>query len=236
MRRLATRLEGPLLIEPVVHGDARGFFLETYRAHGLAELGVHDEFVQDNHSRSRARACCAACTSSPARPSSCAARAARSSTWSWTSGPARPSFGRWEAVPLDDEAHHQLYVPDGFAHGFCVLSEVADVIYKVSTYYDPASESGFRFDDPEVGIELAGGARAGGVGPRPRGAAAERAQPRRLSSPRARSDALEHQRVERGPVGQHARRPRGPTTAIVSSIGSAARPATSATASSAPSR
>ncbi|MET0810718.1 MAG: dTDP-4-dehydrorhamnose 3,5-epimerase, partial [Thermoleophilaceae bacterium] len=63
------------------------------------------------------------------------------------------SFGRWEGVRLDDEAHCQLYVPDGFAHGFCVLSEVADVVYKVSTYYDPAAESGFRFDDPDVGIK-----------------------------------------------------------------------------------
>jgi dTDP-4-dehydrorhamnose 3,5-epimerase len=67
--------------------------------------------------------------------------------------PGSHSFGQWEAFTLDDETHRQLYVPDGFAHGFCVTSEVADVVYKVSTYYDPAVESGFRFDDPEVGIE-----------------------------------------------------------------------------------
>jgi dTDP-4-dehydrorhamnose 3,5-epimerase len=71
--------------------------------------------------------------------------------------PGSSSFGSWEGFRLDDETHHQLYVPDGFAHGFCVLSEVADVVYKVSTYYDPAAETGFRFDDPEVGIEWPAG-------------------------------------------------------------------------------
>ena len=64
-----------------------------------------------------------------------------------------PSFGRWEGFELSDTNGRQLYCPDGFAHGFCVLSDVADVVYKVSTYYDPAAESGFRYDDPEVGIE-----------------------------------------------------------------------------------
>jgi dTDP-4-dehydrorhamnose 3,5-epimerase len=67
--------------------------------------------------------------------------------------PGSASFGHWEGYELDDERHHHLYVPDGFAHGFCVLSETADVIYKCSAYYDPAAESGFRFDDPEVGIK-----------------------------------------------------------------------------------
>ena len=64
-----------------------------------------------------------------------------------------PTFGRWEGYELGDTNHRQLLVPDGFAHGFCVLSELADVTYKVSSYYDAATEGGFRFDDPEVGIE-----------------------------------------------------------------------------------
>jgi dTDP-4-dehydrorhamnose 3,5-epimerase len=67
--------------------------------------------------------------------------------------PGSATFGGWEAAELDDREHRQLYVPDGFAHGFCVLSDEADVIYSCSAYYDPARESGFRFDDPEVGIE-----------------------------------------------------------------------------------
>jgi dTDP-4-dehydrorhamnose 3,5-epimerase len=68
-----------------------------------------------------------------------------------------PQFGAWEAFTLDDSEHHQLYVPDGFAHGFCVLSELADVAYKISAYYDAERESGFAFDDPAVGIEWPSG-------------------------------------------------------------------------------
>jgi dTDP-4-dehydrorhamnose 3,5-epimerase len=156
MRRLETRLEGPVLIEPVPHGDARGFFAETYRKGLFAELGVGDEFVQDNHSRSR-RGVLRGMHFQPGQAK--LVRCARGAIVDVIADirPGSPSFGSWEAFPLDDEAHHQLYVPDGFAHGFCVTSEVADVVYKVSTYYDPAAEAGFRFDDPEVGIEWPAG-------------------------------------------------------------------------------
>jgi dTDP-4-dehydrorhamnose 3,5-epimerase len=152
MRRLETQLEGPVLIEPVVHGDARGFFQETYRRNVFAELGVSDEFVQDNHSRS-GRGVLRGMHFQPGQ--SKLVRCARGSIVDVVVDirPGSPAFGRWEAFPLDDEANRQLYVPDGFAHGFCVTSELADVVYKVSTYYDAAGESGFRFDDPEVGIE-----------------------------------------------------------------------------------
>jgi dTDP-4-dehydrorhamnose 3,5-epimerase len=156
MRRLETRLEGPVLIEPTVHGDARGFFVETYRANVLAELGVHDEFVQDNHSRSRL----GVLRGMHFQPGQAKlVRCARGAIVDVIVDirPGSPSFGSWEAFELDDERGHQLYVPDGFAHGFCVTSELADVVYKVTTYYDPASESGFRFDDPEVGIEWPAG-------------------------------------------------------------------------------
>jgi dTDP-4-dehydrorhamnose 3,5-epimerase len=156
MRRLQTRLEGPVLIEPVSHGDARGFFCETYRKNVLAELGVHDEFVQDNHSRSRL----GVLRGMHFQPGQAKlVRCARGAIVDVIVDirPDSPAFGSWEAFPLDDETHHQLYVPDGFAHGFCVTSDVADVIYKVSSYYDPAAESGFRFDDPEVGIEWPAG-------------------------------------------------------------------------------
>jgi dTDP-4-dehydrorhamnose 3,5-epimerase len=152
MRRVETRLDGPILIEPVVHGDARGFFQETYRKEVFAELGVRDEFVQDNHSRSRL----GVLRGMHFQPGQAKlVRCARGSILDALVDirPGSATFGEWEAFPLDDEAHHELYVPDGFAHGFCVTSELADVVYKVSTYYDPASESGFRFDDPEVGIE-----------------------------------------------------------------------------------
>jgi dTDP-4-dehydrorhamnose 3,5-epimerase len=113
---------------------------------------VHDDFVQDNHSRS-GRGVLRGMHFQPgqAKLVRCARGAILDVVVDIRTGSA--SFGRWEAVKLDDEGHHQLYVPDGFAHGFCVLSEVADVVYKVSTYYDPSSEAGFRFDDPDVGIE-----------------------------------------------------------------------------------
>jgi dTDP-4-dehydrorhamnose 3,5-epimerase len=156
MRRLETRLDGPILIEPVVHGDARGFFQETYRRNVFAELGVVDEFVQDNHSRS-GRGVLRGMHFQPGQAK--LVRCARGAILDVVVDirPDSPTFGRWESFPLDEEAHRQLYVPDGFAHGFCVTSELADVVYKVSTYYDPAAESGFRFDDPEVGIEWPSG-------------------------------------------------------------------------------
>jgi dTDP-4-dehydrorhamnose 3,5-epimerase len=155
MRRVDTRLDGPVLIEPVVHGDARGFFQETYRKAVFADLGVAEEFVQDNHSRSRL----GVLRGMHFQPGQAKlVRCARGSILDVLVDIRRgsPTFGEWEAFPLDDERHHQLYVPNGFAHGFCVTSEVADVVYKVSTYYDPEVESGFRFDDPEVGIEWPG--------------------------------------------------------------------------------
>jgi dTDP-4-dehydrorhamnose 3,5-epimerase len=152
VNRLATRLDGPLLLEPTVHCDARGFFLETYRTSTLAELGIHDDWVQDNHSRS-AHGVLRGMHFQPSMAK--LVRCARGSILDVLVDirPGSASFGHWEGYELDDERHHHLYVPDGFAHGFCVLSETADVIYKCSAYYDPAAESGFRFDDPEVGIK-----------------------------------------------------------------------------------
>jgi dTDP-4-dehydrorhamnose 3,5-epimerase len=152
MRRLETRLEGPILLEPVVHGDDRGFFQETYRRNVLAELGIHEEWVQDNHSRSR-RGVVRGMHFQPGMAK--LLRCPRGAILDVLVDirPGSPAFGRWEAFELNDETHRQLFAPDGFAHGFCVLSDVADVIYKCSAYYDARSESGFRFDDPEVGIE-----------------------------------------------------------------------------------
>ena len=151
MQQLETRLEGLTLIEPAVHGDARGFFLETYRATTLAELGITDEFVQDNQSRS-ANGVLRGMHFQPGMAK--LVRCARGAILDVAVDirPGSPSFGRWETHRLDDREHRQLYLPDGFAHGFCVLSDEADVVYRCSAYYDPAREGGFRFDDPEVGI------------------------------------------------------------------------------------
>jgi dTDP-4-dehydrorhamnose 3,5-epimerase len=152
MRALATKLDGPVLIEPVVHRDARGFFEEVYRRDVLQELGITDEFVQDNHSRS-SQGIVRGMHFQPgmAKLVGCARGAIFDVLVDIR--PGSSTFGRWEGFRLDDENCHQLYCPDGFAHGFCVLSEVADVIYKTSAYWDPERESGFAHDDPDVGIE-----------------------------------------------------------------------------------
>lgn len=152
MKRLETRLEGPVLIEPVVHGDDRGFFTETYRRNAFEELGVREEWVQDNHSRSRRGVLRGMhFQSGMAKLVRCARGAIVDVVADVRRG--SPAFGRWEAFELSDENGHQAYVPEGFAHGFCVLSEVADVTYRCSAYYEPELEGGFRFDDPQVGIE-----------------------------------------------------------------------------------
>jgi dTDP-4-dehydrorhamnose 3,5-epimerase len=152
MRTLETRLNGPILLAPTVHGDHRGFFLESYRRDALTELGVPDEFVQDNHSRSR-RGIVRGMHYQAGQAK--LVRCARGSILDVVVDIRRgsPQFGQWESVVLDDEEHRVLYCPSGFAHGFCVLSELADVTYKTSAYYDPSGEGGFAFDDPEVAIQ-----------------------------------------------------------------------------------
>ena len=152
MRLVDTRLDGPILLAPEVHGDARGFFLESYRANVWAQHGVAEEFVQDNHSRS-ARGVLRGMHFSVAGQAKLV-RCARGRILDVVVDLRRasPTYGEWESVELDDDNALQLYIPVGFAHGFCVLSEVADVTYKCSAYYDATVERGFRYDDPEVGI------------------------------------------------------------------------------------
>jgi len=152
VERLPTKLAGPVLLQPIVHGDHRGFFLETYRRSVLAEFAILDEFVQDNHSRSRA----GVVRGMHFQPGMAKLiRCARGAIYDVVVDLRRgsPTFGQWEGFELSDENHQQFYCPDGFAHGFCVLSDVADVVYMTSAYYDPERESGFAYNDPAVGIE-----------------------------------------------------------------------------------
>ena len=141
MQKLPTKLDGPILLAPVVHGDERGFFLESYRRNAFDELGI-DDLVQDNHSRSR-RGIVRGMHFQPGQAK--LVRCVRGAILDVIVDIRRgsPQFGVWEAFALDDLAHHQLYIPDGFAHGFCVLSELADVTYKTSAYYDRSLEAGF---------------------------------------------------------------------------------------------
>ena len=156
MRVLPTKLEGTFLLAPTVHGDERGFFLESFREQVLADLGVPPHFVQDNHSRSR-RGIVRGMHYQPGQAK--LIRCVRGAILDVVVDirPRSPQFGRWESFQLDDSDHHQVYCPDGFAHGFCVLSDVADVAYKTSAYYDPQLEGGFAYDDPQVGIEWPSG-------------------------------------------------------------------------------
>jgi dTDP-4-dehydrorhamnose 3,5-epimerase len=144
-------LEGPVLLEPTVHGDERGFFLETYRQNTLADLGISDDFVQDNHSRSRKGIVRGMHFQ---RGMAKLVRCARGSIYDVLVDIRRgsPTFGQWEGFALDDSSHLQVYCPNGFAHGFCVVSDVADVVYMTSAYYDPQMESGFSYADPAVAI------------------------------------------------------------------------------------
>jgi dTDP-4-dehydrorhamnose 3,5-epimerase len=154
MRQLETRLDGPILLAQTVHGDGRGFFLESYRANVWERHGVSDTFVQDNHSRS-ARGVLRGMHFSIGAGQAKLVRCARGRILDVVVDLRRasPTYGEWEALELDDERAHQLFIPVGFAHGFCVLSEIADVTYKCSTYYDGTLERGFRYNDPEVGID-----------------------------------------------------------------------------------
>ena len=153
MRVLPTSLDGVLLLEPAVHGDDRGFFVETFRANVWGDLGIDVEFVQDNHSRSR-RGTLRGMHFQTDPGQAKLVRCARGQILDVVVDLRRDSdtFGRWDGHELDDANLRQLWVPVGFAHGFCVLSEEADVVYKCSSYYDPATEAGIAYDDPDVGI------------------------------------------------------------------------------------
>jgi dTDP-4-dehydrorhamnose 3,5-epimerase len=153
MERLDTRLQGPVLLAPRFHPDERGFFVESFRANVWAQHGVDETFVQDNHSRS-GRGVLRGMHFSIGAGQAKLVRCARGAILDVVVDLRRasPTYREWESFELDDERHHQLFVPIGFAHGFCVLSEIADVTYKCSTYYDGAIERGFAYDDPEVDI------------------------------------------------------------------------------------
>jgi dTDP-4-dehydrorhamnose 3,5-epimerase len=153
MERLETRLDGPILIRPTVHRDRRGFFHEAYRRHVYSELGIPEEYVQDNHSRSRqgiVRGMHFQVGRGMAKLVRCGHGAIVDVVVDLRRGSS--TFGDWEAFELNDENLDQLYVPIGFAHGFCVTSDVADVMYKCDSYYDGSIERGIRYDDPDVGI------------------------------------------------------------------------------------
>jgi dTDP-4-dehydrorhamnose 3,5-epimerase len=152
-RRLNTQLEGPILIAPNVIGDERGFFCETYRRNEFIELGINEEMVQDNHSRS-GRGIVRGMHFQVGRGAAKLVRCGRGAIYDVIVDLRRgsPTFGGWEGFDLTEENMHMLYVPVGFAHGFCVTSDIADVFYKQDAYYAGATERGIKYDDPDIGI------------------------------------------------------------------------------------
>jgi dTDP-4-dehydrorhamnose 3,5-epimerase len=154
MEARETTLPDARLIVSTVHGDARGFFQETYRRERFESFGLPEDFVQHNHSRS-ARGVLRGMHLQIGDGISKLVRCVRGEILDVIVDVRRgsPTYGRWESFTLDDRLHHQLYVPVGCAHGFCVISEIADVVYQQSGYYDPQLERTFAFDDPDVAIK-----------------------------------------------------------------------------------
>jgi len=152
--RIETKLDGLVVIEPDVFGDDRGFLVETYRGDLWHELGVDVDFVQHNHSRSvRGTLRGLHFQTEPGQAKLVRCSSGRIFDVAVDLRRDSPTFGQWEGHELDDRAHRQLLVPIGFGHGFCVLSDEADVDYQLSSYYDPATESGVAWDDPDIGVE-----------------------------------------------------------------------------------
>lgn len=153
MRFVPAGLPGVIVIEPDVHRDARGLFLETYHRRKYEEAGIREVFVQDNHSRS-ARGTLRGLHAQWRRPQAKLVRVLSGEVFDVAVDvrPGSPTFGRHAAASLSAENFRQVYIPAGFAHGFCVLSDHADVEYKCSELYDPTDELSIAWDDPDLAI------------------------------------------------------------------------------------
>src|SRR3954452_18595275 len=153
MKRLDTRLDGPMLLAPDVFGDERGFFCETYRRSAFIELGIHEEMVQDNHSRSR-RGVVRGMHVSVGRGAAKLVRCGRGAIYDVLVDVRRgsPTFGRWEGFDLSSENRRTLYVPKGIAHGFQCLEDDCQVFYQMSEFYFSELARGLHYNDPQVGI------------------------------------------------------------------------------------
>jgi dTDP-4-dehydrorhamnose 3,5-epimerase len=154
MKITETELPGVLIIEPQVFGDERGFFLESFHAERYREAGIDMAFVQDNHSRSR-KGVLRGLHFQRRHPQGKLVRASRGSIFDVAADidPASPTFGQYVGVTLSDENHRQMWIPPGYAHGFCVLSDEADFEYKCTDLYYPNDEGGVLWSDPDLNIQ-----------------------------------------------------------------------------------
>lgn len=155
MKVIETRLPGVLIIEPAVFGDARGFFLETFQVDRYRrEAGIDLPFVQDNHSRS-SRGVLRGLHAQDPYPQGKLVRVARGAVYDVAVdiNPRSPTFGQWVGVELSESNHRQLWIAPGYAHGFQVISEIADFEYKCTDYYHPETETGVLWNDPDLAID-----------------------------------------------------------------------------------
>jgi dTDP-4-dehydrorhamnose 3,5-epimerase len=152
--KIETALPGVIILKPRVFRDARGFFAETYHADKFTELGINEKFVQDNHSRS-VRGTLRGLHYQLRRPQAKLCRVVQGEVFDVAVDIRRgsPTFGKWVGCVLSAEEMNQIFIPAGFAHGFVVLSETAEFLYKCSDFYDPSSEGGVLWSDPEIGID-----------------------------------------------------------------------------------
>ena len=146
-------IEGLFIIEPTVHGDARGYFMETYNQKEMQEAGLNMVFVQDNQSMST-KGVLRGLHFQKAHPQGKLVRVIRGRVFDVAVDlrQGSPSFGQWFGVELSDEDKKQFYIPEGFAHGFLVLSDEAEFCYKCTDFYHPGDEGGLAWNDPEIGI------------------------------------------------------------------------------------
>ena len=153
MKRVETALPGVCILEPMVHGDHRGFFLEMHHERVFAAIGISHRFVQDNYSRS-SRGVLRGLHYQLGRPQAKLVRVVRGEVFDVAVDVRRgsPTFGKWIGETLSEDNRKAMFIPEGFAHGFLVLSEVAEFIYKCSDFYEPTEERGVIWDDPGIGI------------------------------------------------------------------------------------
>lgn len=154
MNVITCEIDGPLILEPKVFGDERGFFLESWNATSFAEIGLDATFVQDNHSRSQKGVLRGMHFQNPA-PQGKLVRVVRGAVFDAIVDLRRssPTFGQWTGVTLSAENKRMFWVPEGFAHGFLTLEDDTDFLYKCTSAYLPQNEHSLAWDDPEVGIE-----------------------------------------------------------------------------------
>ena len=154
MEIIKTPLQGVVLIKPKCFGDSRGFFLETFSAQRYADAGIEQSFVQDNHSRSQ-KGVLRGLHYQLNYPQGKLVSVSRGKVYDVAVDirVGSPTFGQWYGAVLSDENHQQLYIPPKFAHGFVVLSEIADFTYKCTDYYHPDDEKGLLWNDPDIGVD-----------------------------------------------------------------------------------